>query len=192
MQDDRMTGKWFFPGLPFVEGETSMPLMPDSCFPVARHRINHHGSCPDDWYAGDTLCGRRVWAAWNSMDSWYTEKKISVPKIARIDIYWFLMGFCRSFTWQSHKPCPLLIWISSAKRRKFFRMGLSYMLPPLQRGISGSTLQLQWAWWRPCWLQLWDFPGTKIETKFFEKGWLGGGFKHFLFSPLLGEDSHVD
>ena len=21
---------------------------------------------------------------------------------------------------------------------------------------------------------------------------LGGGFKHFLFSPLLGEDSHVD
>ena len=23
-------------------------------------------------------------------------------------------------------------------------------------------------------------------------GWLGGGFKEFLFSPLLGEDSHFD
>ena len=23
-------------------------------------------------------------------------------------------------------------------------------------------------------------------------GFLGGGFKHFLFSPLFGEDSHFD
>ena len=37
------------------------------------------------------------------------------------------------------------------------------------QGISGSTLQLQWAWWRPCWSELWDFPGTKIFRRSFRK-----------------------
>ena len=37
------------------------------------------------------------------------------------------------------------------------------------QGISESTLQLQWAWWRPCWSELWDFPGTKIFRRSFRK-----------------------
>ena len=31
------------------------------------------------------------------------------------------------------------------------------------------------------------FSVAQLETSF-----LGGGFKHFLFSPLFGEDSYVD
>ena len=36
--------------------------------------------------------------------------------------------------------------------------------------------------------------GAMLSDEHYEKqgGGLGGGFKHFLFSPLVGEDSHFD
>ena len=41
----------------------------------------------------------------------------------------------------------------------------------------------------------WKLPETRLESwvycDMFNRC-LGGGFKHFLFSPLFGEDSHVD
>ena len=38
-------------------------------------------------------------------------------------------------------------------------------------------------------------PGSKTQKGqpvWLENGWLGGGLKYFLFSPLFGEDSHFD
>ena len=36
----------------------------------------------------------------------------------------------------------------------------------------------------------WLFRGLPLDSH--ENGWLGGGLKHVLFSPLPGEDSHFD
>ena len=39
----------------------------------------------------------------------------------------------------------------------------------------------------------WGFVGAKTWVKMRSRNSkLGGGFKHFLFSPLFGEDSHFD
>lgn len=120
----------FFSRLPWTRGETSRPLpfSPVSVVAdVARHRINHHGSCPDDWYAGDTLCRRCLWAARNCNGFfWVRPKKrlVSIPKIAKIcQNLGFLMGFCMFLTKkQKHALC---IHVDlSCKKFRIFRMGL--------------------------------------------------------------------
>ena len=37
-----------------------------------------------------------------------------------------------------------------------------------------------------------DVPGDPVAETLEVKGVLGGGFKHFFFSPLFEEDSHFD
>ncbi len=39
---------------------------------------------------------------------------------------------------------------------------------------------------------IWQLPTQNIKNKCTWQIQLGGGFKYFLFSPLLGEDSHFD
>lgn len=135
---------------------------------VARHWINHHGSCPDDWYAGDTLCRRCLWAARNCNGRFFLgtpQKKGSslhpqdcqnLPKFRLFD------GFLQ-VSQQKTKTCPLHPYGSLLQEISNFSDGTR------NQGISESTLQLQWAWWRPCWSELWDFPGTKIFRRSFRK-----------------------
>ena len=97
-----------------------------SCCDVARHRINHHGSCPDDWYAGDTLCWRCLWAARNCNGFFLVRPKrrlVSIPKIAKIcQNLGILMGFCMFLTKkQKHALC--LHMDLSCKNFRIFRMG---------------------------------------------------------------------
>ena len=78
---------------------------------VARHWINHHGSCPDDWYAGDTLCRRCLWAARNCIwlfwvrpqkkgSSLHPQDCQNLPKFRLFD------GFLH-VSQQKTKTCPL-------------------------------------------------------------------------------------
>ena len=67
------------------------------------------------------------------------------------------------------------------------RLGPDCGLPGHLRALHQQTSR-RWAW------QLWhrgeEGVGSQMQRKVIQK--LGGGFKYFLFSPLFGEDSHVD
>ena len=71
---------------------------------------------------------------------------------------------------------------------------------PVNWNAATDVLSLRCVFWYdltyeypPCpghMIQIWLIPKEYIEM-FFNKQ-LGGGFKHFLFSSLYGEDSHFD
>ncbi len=53
----------------------------------------------------------------------------------------------------------------------------------------GNNVAIGGAEWPMNWEMLYD---KIIANEMMELEYLGGGFKHFLFSPLFGEDSHFD
>ena len=122
--------------------------------------------------------------------NWWVSKKHPPKKIPSIRFRW-----CHS---QRFKPTPWKIQVLGI-------LAICPDLPPPNLPIAQESAAIRFARRFPdstarsgfghgirC--ALWFFFGTKKKTWTWcnnKNHHLGGGFKYFLFSPLLGEDSHV-